>query len=430
MAIRTDYPEMYEAARVWREAALLDDGSLFTPGEEIWSARWLEDLHERFVVGADEGQDTFSIKLHRQLKDAEPAVYQLMGELMFVHFLTADSVTRATKRSRVEEVLGWSPAPVSIPERLEVTLDQGVGGGGPGFNTHRYQLLRFLIEFMRIWKSLDDGDRDRIVTDPWAMRSFIGEGVPGARDGLQRHALLHLLFPEIFETVMVDNHKEMIAKTFEHLVSNPVDDLDRMLLEVRKALSEEYGESFGSFGFYEEHLWEQWDPSKRKDPPPPPPPSDESETDPPDDGQPASSTLGELAEDLHMIDDSHLALIVRLLERGQVIFYGPPGTGKTYVARELAAHLAGDKARVDLVQFHPSYAYEDFVEGFRPARFEGGAAGFELRDGPLKRIARRAEQESDETFVLIIDEINRGNLGKVLGELYFLLEYRSSGAVF
>ena len=121
----------------------------------------------------------------------------------------------------------------------------------------------------------------------------------------------------------------------------------------------------------------------------------------------------------------YLGRIERLLQhRNQVIFYGPPGTGKTYVARKLAVYLAGDKDGVELVQFHPSYAYEDFVEGYRP-QLEGGRAGFDLREGPLKRIARRAEEASDEeTFVLIIDEINRGNLAKVFGELYFLLEYR------
>jgi len=125
------------------------------------------------------------------------------------------------------------------------------------------------------------------------------------------------------------------------------------------------------------------------------------------------------------MDEGYLDRIVRLLaHRGQVIFYGPPGTGKTYVARELAAHLAGSKDRVQLVQFHPSYAYEDFVEGYRPARLEGGTAGFELREGPLKRIAERAREADEQTFVLIIDEINRGNLAKVFGELYFLLEYR------
>ncbi len=135
--------------------------------------------------------------------------------------------------------------------------------------------------------------------------------------------------------------------------------------------------------------------------------------------------LQALAQELFMPDGSFLGKVITLLEeKKQVIFQGPPGTGKTYVARALAKHLAGSEERVTFVQFHPSYAYEDFVQGFRPVQLSNGQAGFELRDGPLLRAARRAEDEQDADHYLIIDEINRANLGKVLGELYFLLEYR------
>ena len=136
------------------------------------------------------------------------------------------------------------------------------------------------------------------------------------------------------------------------------------------------------------------------------------------------SRFDELSEQL-LIDVDHLEKIKRLLEdKRQVIFYGPPGTGKTFVAREFAKTVAGDERAVRLVQFHPSYAYEDFVEGYRPV-LKDGTAGFAPRDGPLKRLADRArESESEAIHVLIIDEINRGNLAKVFGELYFLLEYR------
>ena len=135
--------------------------------------------------------------------------------------------------------------------------------------------------------------------------------------------------------------------------------------------------------------------------------------------------LTKLADQL-LIDAGHLEKIERLLEdKRQVIFYGPPGTGKTHVARELAKTVAGDEGAVQLVQFHPSYAYEDFVEGYRPAGLKGGLPNFEVRNGPLRRLADRArESESEAIHVLIIDEINRGNLAKVFGELYFLLEYR------
>jgi MoxR-like ATPase len=113
-----------------------------------------------------------------------------------------------------------------------------------------------------------------------------------------------------------------------------------------------------------------------------------------------------------------------LSHKGQIIFYGPPGTGKTFVARELARYFAGQTGMVEIVQFHPSYSYEDFVEGYRP-RADNGQAGFRLVEGPLKRIAHLARQSPHARFVLLIDEINRGNLAKVFGELYFLLEYRN-----
>lgn len=130
-----------------------------------------------------------------------------------------------------------------------------------------------------------------------------------------------------------------------------------------------------------------------------------------------------LAEKL-LIPDEFLEEIETLLgEKKQVIFQGPPGTGKTYVAQKFAEHLAGTKEQITLVQFHPSYAYEDFVQGFRPT-LEGEQAGFKLRNGPLVRIANQAQDDPGGNYFLIIDEINRGNLAKVFGELYFLLEYR------
>ena len=134
----------------------------------------------------------------------------------------------------------------------------------------------------------------------------------------------------------------------------------------------------------------------------------------------------ELASDL-LLDKSWLdEALDLLLEKRQVVFYGPPGTGKTFVAQRLARHLTSQGGTYELVQFHPSYAYEDFFEGFRPRQQPGtaGAVGFELVSGPMRALADAARDDPNNPYVLIIDELNRANLAKVFGELYFLLEYR------
>lgn len=107
----------------------------------------------------------------------------------------------------------------------------------------------------------------------------------------------------------------------------------------------------------------------------------------------------------------------------QVILAGPPGTGKTYVAEKVAKHLTGGVPdAVQIVQFHPSFAYEDFVEGLRPTA-DNGQVSFDVIAGKLVKIADQA-RTVDHPVVLVIDEINRANLPSVFGELLYLLEYR------
>ncbi|MGH3798597.1 MAG: AAA family ATPase [Pseudonocardiaceae bacterium] len=129
-----------------------------------------------------------------------------------------------------------------------------------------------------------------------------------------------------------------------------------------------------------------------------------------------------LAQEL-LIDQEWLQQADLLWERKQLIFYGPPGTGKTYLARKLAEYLCEPNA-MKFVQFHQSYSYEDFFEGFRPVQRDDGQLTFKLEPGPFRLLVEAARQHPSDPYVLIVDEINRANLSKVFGELYFLLEYR------
>jgi MoxR-like ATPase len=127
-------------------------------------------------------------------------------------------------------------------------------------------------------------------------------------------------------------------------------------------------------------------------------------------------------------EDKDAAAIADVLEKHkrEVILYGPPGTSKTRLARMVAARLAeDDHARIRFVQFHPSYGYEDFIEGIVPKEV-GGQVSFRLQNKVFKQCCGAARKASDKRFVLIIDEINRADLSKVMGELFTCLEYRGA----
>jgi 5-methylcytosine-specific restriction enzyme B len=124
-------------------------------------------------------------------------------------------------------------------------------------------------------------------------------------------------------------------------------------------------------------------------------------------------------EGLFMSEEDFRGLLDLMEHRRNVILQGAPGVGKTFIAKRLAYALMGEKddARVEMVQFHQSYSYEDFIQGYRPS-----GTGFELKDGVFFTFCRRAAQDRSRPHVFIIDEINRGNLSKIFGELMMLIE--------
>ena len=501
--------------------------------------------------------------------------------------------------------------------------DASLANPGQAFHTFRPFQVGLVIEFAGQWKQLEPDERTRLLEDSWAFKHFVmGLQLQSAllrerqnTPRIQRHALLHLVHPDTFESIVSADHKEKVAAAFDELIDDPPADVDRKLQAIRSVLEGRHGSE--TFHFYRPDIRKQWDDAYDLDlwdafvesareyvetgrldveetdykikiggrlaearesaligsdnwsdlakrgitsnlvhrvsnarfrdwidaapdealaalraiwvegdgpasgrvrtfagllprsaissvgvrttiasvllmgldaeryPPfrttllteayertgyeGPAPDADEAalydhalgffdrlideasargltlrhrldaqslvwavitkgeppgaEEQPP---EPEPKSLAELAATLN-VPTSFLEEIALLLkDKRQVIFQGPPGTGKTFVAQELALCLAGSAERVTLVQLHPSYAYEDFVQGYRPA-LQDGQPTFELRSGPLLQAAERARAAPHAKHVMVIDEINRGNLAKVFGELYFLLEYRERG---
>ena len=152
-------------------------------------------------------------------------------------------------------------------------------------------------------------------------------------------------------------------------------------------------------------------------PPPPKPAPQPPEPKP----EPPRYSVDDMMEEGCFLEPSSIeGMLECLRSRKNIVLQGPPGTGKTWLAKKLAFVLVGrrEEANIRAVQFHPGLSYEDFVRGWRPS----GDGKLELVDGPFLEIAETARQSPGETYVIVIEEINRGNPAQILGELLTLLE--------
>ncbi len=411
-----------KAAEEWKRECLLGGGSVFSE-ERLWTLDNFRDLHTHFVDNAHSVDDklpeksSFEVKLEYLLKPALPEAKRLWSEMTWAYFLISSNLKRGTKLAYVETVWGWSgtPLPADSPALGEV-LDRGVIHPGTAYSTGKWREFVFFIKVMINWFSRSAEDRKVLLSDAWRFAEWLDGREESDRRQL-RHVFLFLLFPDSFEAISTESHKRKIVEAYHRKwgTSSGIDGgascavVDRALLGVRERLEQEHPGQ--EIHFYQSPFRDAW----RNDEP----------------GPGDRRRVGGLTRETPPARDEKRSL--------NTILYGPPGTGKTWATARRCVEICDgsgqrtdadarlrydalvEEERVAFVTFHESYGYEEFVEGLRPET--DGGMGFRLEPvpGALKRIATRARANT-APHVLVIDEINRANVSKVLGELVTLLE--------
>jgi 5-methylcytosine-specific restriction protein B len=427
--------EVGAAGRSFLQNALHNGRSSVDPTLVVWSADTAEALIASIMGTPIEGIEGFANRLRAQLDGESREVTLLAADLLYLHALPLSNWLVSGKVERVRHALDLL---ADKPELSEAMMEGirlgGVFNGGIGFGTGIWRQLLWLARFVATWSNLPPAEKDEAWRDPWVFRRVV-DAVPEPVPSMM-NSLLFLAHCTYFDNVVNSDDKRRIRDAYLDVIDGSTGDdalsVDQDLYRIRTTLEADSDRRLDWYVAPWADRWMEAKPKKtrRGTPAQPTTPVSAAATDaeasesPVDfEGVDLLRATDELADSLNMPTTAIDEIIALLESRKQLIFYGPPGTGKTHLARAIGHHLT-DSSAVRLVQFHPSYAYEDFFEGFRPAATGSGGVQFQLAPGPLRLIARDARDNPRVPHVLVIDEINRANIAKVFGELYFLLEYR------
>ncbi len=401
------------AAEHWKRRCLLNEKSLFTE-RSLWTREGFDELHELYVERTKDDLPAISYlsELEDKLKPGSSDASCLWAEMTWVYHLIqlSSSMGAAKKRDRIREIWNWSGRDFPADHDLlnDAVLGTGVANPGVPYNTLAWKEFRFFADAMHRWFSLEIDERESLLHHPWDCASWLDAG-EFVEKRMFRHILLFLLFPDEFEPIATGHMKSKIVAALSSgngLESTDAVAIDREILSIRRRLEREYPDE-DEIHFYRSPIEELWLGT---------PQPDENSEDPNHDSYSATQAR----QGLFLEPDHFNRLLASIKSDKNLILQGPPGTGKTFMARRIAWCLIGrqDDGPIEMVQFHQSYAYEDFVEGFRPTK-EGG---FDLKPGVFRRFCERAQANPDIPHVFIIDEINRGNLSRIFGELLMLIE--------
>ena len=394
------------AVAVWKERCLLADRSVFTD-EPLWTPANVGDLEQlvkeldkiRVSMPDDETESLIWKQFKEKLAVVSPELIRLAAEAFWFTWLYPETKPSSWKRDHFYELWTMVDQPNPVDQSRQHLIDDRALRGVQGVHTGHlrfYLPMSFLLRMVRLWKTEPPGVD---LQPPWRFIHWLNTKVDNPKVPTKmpmRHAIPYLLFPDYVERVRYSTDKRKIIAAFGK-TEDKVKTEDEVIYEIRERLEKERGTK--ELDFYHPPLAEEWPRSEKEEP------QD-------DDAKPEKAL--------------------------NVILYGPPGTGKTYETAQRCVEICDGEAkpseirsryrelveagRIEFITFHQSYGYEEFVEGLRPET--GSDAGIRLvaTDGVLKRIARRARENEGEAHVLVIDEINRANVSKVMGELITLLE--------
>ena len=393
---------VYDAAQTWKERCLVADGSILSPNKAIWTSAVLNELDlDVFTENFDAHDGTFISKLKEQISELSPDCKQLISECLWLLLLFPSNITLEKKREHLREV--WTTMDNKIDESVHELSDDvllGIGNAGTAYNTHRWRELVLLIKITREAKKQDTDHRKSVFQDPWYFSKWIGNIATEPKRNLV-HILPHLLFPDFFERIVSLTDKHKVLSHYKNMAIREIEkwsvpDIDKSLYALRKTIKNEHG---SHFNFYQEDMVRHWRPKPN--------------------AKPKNSNSIQLENRRHSNNLPRTGEVTPT----NLIIYGPPGTGKTRKLKEdhFPYYQDGAGDRFEFITFHQSYAYEDFVEGIRPET-EDSTVKYEVRWGPLRRICDQARKAPDKRFALFIDEINRGNVAKIFGELITLVE--------